>query len=56
MTIFIITKFNNSDDQTNIDKIYRVAANITDYQNKSSKINSEKAIISCKKCMKNVKS
>ncbi len=26
---------------------YRVAANITEYQNKSSKIQEEKAIISC---------
>ena len=30
MTTFIKTKFNKSDDQTNIDK-YRVAANITEY-------------------------
>ena len=32
MTSFIKTKFKKSDDQTNIDK-YRVAANITEYQN-----------------------
>ncbi len=30
MTTFIKTKFNISDDQTNIDK-YRLAANITEY-------------------------
>ena len=32
MAIFIKTKFNKSDDQTNIENI-RVAANITEYQN-----------------------
>ena len=32
MTTFIKTKFKNSDDQKNIDK-YRVAENITEYQN-----------------------
>ncbi len=37
-----------ADDQTNID---RVAANITEYQNQSSKINGEKTIILYKKCM-----
>ncbi len=30
MTTFIKTKFNITDDQTNIDK-YRLAANITEY-------------------------
>ncbi len=33
MTTFIKTKFNKSDDQTNIININRVAANITEYQN-----------------------
>ncbi len=32
MTTFIKTKFNISDDQTNIAK-YKLAANITEYQN-----------------------
>ena len=32
MTTFIKTKFNISDDQTNIER-YRLAANITEYQN-----------------------
>ena len=36
MTTFIKTKFNISDDQTNID--YRLAANITEYQNISKLI------------------
>ena len=36
MTTFIKTKFKKSDDQTNIDK-YRVAANITEYQNNLQK-------------------
>ena len=51
MTSFIKTKFNKSDDQTNIDNID--SCKITEYQNKSSKIHGEKAIISCKKCMSN---
>ncbi len=53
MTTFIKTKFEISDDQTNIDK-YRLAANITEYHIKSKlistnhyhKIYDDKAIIS----------
>ncbi len=38
MTAFIKAKFNKLDDETNIDNINRVAANIIEYQNNLPKL------------------
>ena len=53
MTTFIKTKFNISDDQTNIDK-YRVAANITEYQNNLQKFMEKRQLFHVKNVCKNV--
>ncbi len=48
MTTFIKTKFNKSDDQTNIDNI-EIAANITEYQNNLPKFMEK--LFHVKKCV-----
>ena len=53
MTTFIKTKFNKSDDQTNIDNICRVAANITEYQNNLPKFMEKRQLFHVKNVCKN---
>ena len=48
MTTFTKTKFNESDNQTNIDNIPRVAANITEYQNNLPKFMEKKQLFHVK--------
>ena len=55
MTPFIKAKFNKSDDQTNIDNINRVAANIIEYQNNLPKFRRKRQLFHVKNACKNVK-